>query len=159
MHLRSKIKKLKVVKDGLEVLAAQLKAKAHVDPNVQGFHEQCRKMVASLHDFVSQCVDKQAEVSFLSDSDKAASTKCLEELEALLDIDDATGRRYRPAEQAPIERAHQEVQRSLGMLLQEVVRCMPGEWGQCIPIVEHSDCRMDSLQHSLSMRINAQGHR
>ena len=70
------------------------------------------------------------------DGDKAFLNLLFEDLESLLDIDDVTGHKYRPTEQAPVEREHQEAQRSLGMLLQEVVRCMPGEWGQCVPIVE-----------------------
>ena len=84
------------------------------------------------------CVIRAKTIPCLAghDGDVAFLNLLFEELEALLDIDDATGRRYRPTEQAPVERAHQEVQRSLGMLLQEVVRCMPGEWGQCVPIVE-----------------------
>ena len=51
-----------------------------------------------------------------------------QELESLLDIHTRVGTRWRPTEQAPVEREHQETQRSLGMLLHEVVRFSPGEW-------------------------------
>ena len=61
------------------------------------------------------------------DGDQAFTSLLFQELEAPLDITDSTGRRYRPTELAPVEREHQETQRSLGMLLQEVIRCMPGE--------------------------------
>ena len=55
---------------------------------------------------------------------------------ALRDINDATETRYRLTGLAPVEREHHEVQRSLGMLLQEAARWRPGEWGQCVQIVE-----------------------
>ena len=84
MHLRSKIKQLKIAKDALEVLSAQLKAKSAVDKNFQGFHEQCKKMVEGLSEFIAKSVDKQAEVTYVSDTDKAAAIKSLGELEALL---------------------------------------------------------------------------
>ncbi len=70
------------------------------------------------------------------DGDIAFTNLLFLELEELLDIENVVGGRYRPTAQAPVEREHQEVQRSLGMLLQEVIRCMPGERGQCVPIVE-----------------------
>ena len=48
-----------------------------------------------------------------------------QELESLLDIHTRVSTRWRPTEQAPVEREHQETQRSPGMLLHEVVRCSP----------------------------------
>ena len=47
-----------------------------------------------------------------------------------------SAQRWRPTEQAPVESEHQEVQRTLGMLIHEVVRCAPGEWAELLPVVE-----------------------
>ena len=51
------------------------------------------------------------------DGDQAFTNLCFQELEALTNIEDAQGNRYRPSELAPVERDHQETQRGLGMLL------------------------------------------
>ena len=59
------------------------------------------------------------------------------EIEALLAIRTRDGHRWRPTEQTPVEREHQEVQKSLSILLHEIVRCSPGEWAELLPLVEY----------------------
>ena len=70
------------------------------------------------------------------DGDPAFINLFFQELEAILDICDHTGRRYRSTEQAPVEREHQETQRTMGMLITDVIKCLPGEWAQVLPLLE-----------------------
>ena len=58
------------------------------------------------------------------------------ELNALLGVRQRFGQEWRPVEQAVVEREHQETQKYLGILLFEVFRCMPGELGDLLPVVE-----------------------
>ena len=39
-------------------------------------------------------------------------------------------------EQGKVERVHQEVQKLLGMLLKDIFRCDPSEWGELLVVVE-----------------------
>ena len=59
-----------------------------------------------------------------------------EELTALLGVTRRLSGAWRPWELGPCEREHQETQRSLGMLLSEIVRCAPEEWSTLLPVVE-----------------------
>ena len=46
------------------------------------------------------------------------------------------GAPWRPVEQAGVERIHQEVQKILGILTQEVCKSFPDEWTDLLPMVE-----------------------
>ena len=59
-----------------------------------------------------------------------------DEMDALLGIVQRLGSAWRPWEQSPVEREHQETQRSLGTLLKSVFTCAPGEWAGLLPVVE-----------------------
>ena len=67
---------------------------------------------------------------------EATKTLRNSERDALLGIGQRLSSAWRPWEQAPTERGHQETQRSLGTLLKSVFTCAPGEWAGLLPVVE-----------------------
>ena len=58
------------------------------------------------------------------------------EFTALVGLKHKFGAPWRPVEQAGVERVHQEVQKILGILTQEVCRSFPDEWTELLPVVE-----------------------
>ena len=46
------------------------------------------------------------------------------------------GTQWRPMEQGMVKRIHQEMQKILSLLLQDVVKCHPEEWSELLPRVE-----------------------
>ncbi|MAB81808.1 MAG: hypothetical protein CMJ24_00005, partial [Phycisphaerae bacterium] len=59
-----------------------------------------------------------------------------EELTQLCGVTRRLGGAWRPWEQGAVEREHQEESRQLGIFLDEVFRCSPGEWAGLLPLCE-----------------------
>jgi hypothetical protein len=58
------------------------------------------------------------------------------EFAALVGLKHKVGAPWRPVEQAGVERIHQEAQKILGILTQEVFKTFPDEWTELLPAVE-----------------------
>ena len=59
----------------------------------------------------------------------------LSEHAALIGMGQKFGAPWRPMEQGRVERIHQELQKLLGILVLDVVRCWPAEWPELLPVV------------------------
>ena len=60
----------------------------------------------------------------------------LSEYAALIGMGQKFGAPWRPMGQGRVERVHQELQKLLGILVLDVVRCWPAEWPELLPVVE-----------------------
>ena len=58
------------------------------------------------------------------------------EFVALVGLRHRFGAPWRPNEQSGVERVHQEVQKVLGMLIQDVLQAEPSYWTEVLPVVE-----------------------
>ena len=58
------------------------------------------------------------------------------EFVALVGLRHRFGAPWRPNEQSGVERVHQEVQKVLGMLIQDVLQAEPSYWTEVLPTVE-----------------------
>jgi len=61
----------------------------------------------------------------------------MEEYAALMGMRHKLSTAMRPCELGPNERVHQETQKVLGFLLNDVARGQPGDWGEFLPLVEY----------------------
>ena len=62
------------------------------------------------------------------------------------------GHAFRPTSQAPVERAHQETQRLLGITVLSVFKAFPGQWGELLPVVEFLLCNTPQRNTRLTPR-------
>ena len=86
----------------------------------------------------SRCILRSGTLPLLLRSDRGPEFRSLLIIEysALVGIRHRLGTPWRPVEQGKVERAHQETQKVLGIMVQDVMKCDPSEWTECLPVVE-----------------------
>ena len=72
----------------------------------------------------------------LHDRGKEFANAIMAEYCALVGIGRRLGTPYRPMEQGAVEGLHKETQKILGMLMQDVFKCLPNECGELIHVLE-----------------------
>jgi hypothetical protein len=85
-----------------------------------------------------RCVFKTGTIpeTIRTDRGPEVANAAMDELRSLLGSRRILGHAFRPTSQAPVERAHQETQRLLGITVHGVFKAFPGEWGELLPVVE-----------------------
>jgi len=86
----------------------------------------------------ARCVFRSGTIPKVLRSDRGVEFKntLMQEFAALMGMRQHFGTAWRPMEQGIVERCHQELQKILGMLLVDVLRCYPSEWTELLPVVE-----------------------
>ena len=87
---------------------------------------------------LSKCMFRSGRLPELIRSDRGPEFKntVMAEFTSLVGLKHKFGAPWRPVEQARVERIHQEVQKILGNLTQEVCKSFPDEWTELLPVVE-----------------------
>ena len=86
----------------------------------------------------SRCVFRSGTIPILLRSDRGQEFKnsYIREFLALAGVRQRYGTQWRPVEQGPVERMHQEMQKILSLLVHDVCKCHPDEWSEMLPVVE-----------------------
>ena len=102
-----------------------------LEPGVNLTHLQLRRMFC-------RCVFRAGTLPTVLRSDRGPEFKnmLMAEFTALVGIRQKFGTQWRPVEQAAVERCHQELQKLLGLLMQDVLKAFPTEWSELLPVVE-----------------------
>ena len=101
--------------------------------------EPCKCLRASeVRRALAKCMFRCGRLPDLIRSDRGPEFKnaMMAEFAALVRLKHEFGAPWRPVEQASVERIHQEVQKILGILTQEVFKTFPDEWTELLPSVE-----------------------
>jgi len=87
----------------------------------------------------SRCVFRSRTLPVLLRSDRGQEFRnvLMEEYCALLNMRHRFSMRMRPCEMGPNERVHQEVQKVLGLVLNDVAKGQPDEWSEFLVVVEY----------------------
>ena len=87
----------------------------------------------------SKCLFRSGTVPMILRTDRGQEFRnaLITEYIALMGIRHRFGAPFRPVEQAPVERIHQEKQKLLGILVTDVLKCNPEEWSDLLPVVEY----------------------
>ena len=85
-----------------------------------------------------RCVFKTGTIpeTIRTDRGPEVANAAMDEIRNLMGSRRILGHAFRPTSQAPVERAHQETQRLLGITVHGVFKAFPGEWGELLPVVE-----------------------
>ena len=86
----------------------------------------------------SRALFRSGTIPKLVRSDRGPEFKntMMAEFVALVGLRHRFGAPWRPNEQSGVERVHQEVQKVLGMLIQDVLQAEPSYWTEVLPVVE-----------------------
>ena len=86
----------------------------------------------------SRALVRSGTIPKLLRSDRGPEFKntLMAEFVALIGLRHRFGAPWRPNEQSGVERVHQEVQKVLGMLIQDVLQAEPSYWTEVLPVVE-----------------------
>ena len=87
----------------------------------------------------SRCVFRSRTLPVLLRTDRGIEFRntLMEEYAALMGMRHKLSTAMRPCELGANERIHQETQKVLGFLLNDVARAQPGDWGEFLPLVEY----------------------
>jgi hypothetical protein len=87
----------------------------------------------------SKCLFRSGTVPMILRTDRGQEFRnaLITEYIALMGIRHRFGAPFRPVEQAPVERIHQEKQKLLGILVTDVLKCNPEEWSDLLHVVEY----------------------
>ena len=86
----------------------------------------------------AECMFRSGTIPSIVRSDRGPElmNAIMSEYTACLGIARRYGTPWRPMEQGKVERVHQETQKILGLMVQDVMRCDPSEWSECLCVVE-----------------------
>ena len=101
------------------------------EPGARLVQTEARRMLAC-------CIMRSGTIPTLLRSDRGPELKnaLMAEYGALVGLSHRFGTPWRPMEQGIVEVTHQETQRVMGILVKDVVKCFPFEFGELLRIVE-----------------------
>ena len=93
---------------------------------------ECRRMFAN-------CVFRSGRLPGLVRSDRGSEFRnaLMKEYQALLKVGNRFGTEWRPKEQGLVEGKHKETQKFMGMLVCDIMKCLPNETGELVHVVEY----------------------
>ena len=97
-----------------------------------------RLTVAEMRRAFARCIFRAGTLPLVLRSDRGPEFRnhLMKEFTALVGIRHRFGMAWRPCEQGAVERVHQEEQKLLGILLNDVMRAFGNEWTELLPVVE-----------------------